>query len=331
MLKRERLERAIAGEAVDRVPVALWRCWPGDDQRAADLARCAIDFQRQYDWDFVCLCPAPHYALLDHGLQDEWEGAPDGSRAVRRTPIRRSLDWTELRPLDPSGGELGRQMIGLRLVLDAMRTDAVPVVIVVPSPLSQAAYLAGLPALVRALRRQPDRLRTGLNVLSESTLRWVEALATTDLAGIVYNVELAHHDVLSEAEYADFGLADDRRILETAPSSWWLNILSLTGESPMFGFVAQLPAPVVNWPDRVARPDMLEARALFAGAACGGLDAEHHLRQATPSVIRDLARELIFQMGGRRLILGAGGPVAATTPLSNLRALREIVDAVGSG
>ena len=37
MTKRERLEKTIHGEEADRVPVALWRHWPGDDQRAADL------------------------------------------------------------------------------------------------------------------------------------------------------------------------------------------------------------------------------------------------------------------------------------------------------
>ena len=36
--KRRRLEAAIAGETVDRLPVALWRHWPGDDQDAAALA-----------------------------------------------------------------------------------------------------------------------------------------------------------------------------------------------------------------------------------------------------------------------------------------------------
>ncbi len=35
MNKRERLEAAIAGQSVDRVPVALWRHFPGDDQDPA--------------------------------------------------------------------------------------------------------------------------------------------------------------------------------------------------------------------------------------------------------------------------------------------------------
>lgn len=34
----QRIEAAIAGQATDRVPVALWRHFPGDDQDAAKLA-----------------------------------------------------------------------------------------------------------------------------------------------------------------------------------------------------------------------------------------------------------------------------------------------------
>ena len=38
MTRRERLLATFAGEPVDRPAVALWRHFPGDDQRPADLA-----------------------------------------------------------------------------------------------------------------------------------------------------------------------------------------------------------------------------------------------------------------------------------------------------
>jgi uroporphyrinogen decarboxylase len=53
MTKRERLEATVAGEPVDQVAVALWRHWPGDDQRAEDMARSTLDFQRLFDFDFI--------------------------------------------------------------------------------------------------------------------------------------------------------------------------------------------------------------------------------------------------------------------------------------
>ena len=58
MNKRERLEATISGEPVDRIAVALWRHFPGDDQRPDDLAAAHIAFQKEFDWDFVKVSPA---------------------------------------------------------------------------------------------------------------------------------------------------------------------------------------------------------------------------------------------------------------------------------
>src|ERR1700712_229244 len=104
MNNRERLERTMAGEATDRIPVALWRHFPGDDQRAADLARSAVDYQREYNWDFVNLTPSSSFCTGDYGVQDEWQGALDGTRTITKRGVTRSLDWTNLRTLDPSRG-----------------------------------------------------------------------------------------------------------------------------------------------------------------------------------------------------------------------------------
>jgi uroporphyrinogen decarboxylase len=41
MSKTERLKAVLAGQPVDRVPVAFWRHWPGDDQGPESLAAIA--------------------------------------------------------------------------------------------------------------------------------------------------------------------------------------------------------------------------------------------------------------------------------------------------
>ena len=53
MTKRERVQAALAGKMVDRMPVAFWRHWPMDDQNAESLARVALDFYHRYDFDFI--------------------------------------------------------------------------------------------------------------------------------------------------------------------------------------------------------------------------------------------------------------------------------------
>lgn len=325
--RRDLLEKTLAGEAADRTPVAIWRPFPGDDRRAADLARSTVEFQRQYDWDFVVLCPASNYAVLDYGVQDAWQGAADGAYTVLRSPVNRSLDWTELRPVDPSRGEHGRVLEATRLVIEALRGSGVPVLVTVYSPLAQARRLTGNPLFIRHFRRHIDRVRTGLTALTESTLRFIEALRPVGIDGIYYVVEHADLDVFSESEYDLYGLPFDRKLLEALPAGWWLNILHWQGGSPMLRFGGSYRVQAIN--GAFTPEDAAALRPLFAGAICGGLDLELQLRQGTPTSIRDDARSVMQTMSARRLILGASGPALITTPRSNLQALREAVGQVG--
>lgn len=326
MNKRERLTKTLAGEAVDRVPVALWRHWPGDDQRAADLARSTLEFQKTYDWDFVKISPASSFCVTDYGVQDEWEGHLEGTRKIVKRAVSRSLDWTDLRPLDPSRGSLGRQLECVRLVCDGLRTEETPVIQTIFSPLAQAKNIAGRDLLLRHMRTNPDRVHTGLNAITESTLRFIEAMKKYPVDGIYYAIQHASYDVLSEEEYKTFGLPYDRKILESVPDKWWLNMIHLHGESPMFKLCSQLKAQAVNWHDQETEPDLIQGKLQFKGAVCGGLSRERDLHHGTPSAIRDQARLAMTQTNNRNFILATGCVIMVTTPLSNIRAVRDVVE-----
>lgn len=330
MNKQERLTKTIAGEASDRVPVALWRHWPGDDQRAADLAHSVVEFQKVYDWDFVNVTPASSFCVTDYGLQDVWEGNLEGTRTISKWVVYRSLDWTELRPLDPTKGGLGRQLECLRLVGDGLRSEDTPIIQTVFSPLAQAKLLSGNDLLLRHLRTHADRVHTGLNTLTESTLRFIEALKRYSVAGIYYVIQHASYDMMSEEEYRQFGLPYDRKILEALPEKWWLNILHLQGETPMFKCCSQLPIHAINWHDQETEPDLAQGKLMFNGAVCGGLSRWQHLHHGTPNSIREQARNAMKITSDRRFILATGGTAMITSPLSNLRAIREVVKTAGA-
>lgn len=327
MNKRERLEQTIAGGQTDRPPVALWRHWPGDDQRAADLARSTVEFQRTYDWDFVKVTPASSYCLVDYGAQDEWKGSPEGTRSYTRRPITRSLDWTTLRALDPTRGSLGRQYDCLQLVTETLGEE-VPVIQTIFSPLAQAKNLAGQDMLIRQMRTYPDRVHTGLNILTESTLRFIEHLKRLPIAGIFYAIQHASYAVLPEDEYRTFGLPYDRKILDTLPTKWWLNIVHLHGELPMFKFASEFKVQGINWHDANTEPDLAQGKTLFDGAVVGGLSQWDHLHLGTPSTVREAARAAMQRTNSRRFILATGCVTMVTTPLSNIRAAREAVESV---
>lgn len=325
MNNRERLERACAGEATDRPPAALWRHFPGDDQRAADLATSIVEFQRTYNWDFTVIMPPKSFCTTDYGLQDEWRGAPNGERTVSKHPIVRSLDWTTLRVLDPMRGGLGRMAECARMVVETLN-DETPVLHAIFSPLAQARHLCGDAALRRFLRLDSGRLHTGLNVLTENTLRFIETLKRLSVAGIYYIVEHADYEMLSEEEYATFGFAYDCKIMESLPTRWWFNLLRFDGALPMLKFASRFPAHALSWQDRDGEPDLVQGKTLFAGAVCGGLSPCAHLAEGTPITVREAVSDALQKTAGRRLILSSGSPLHMTTPLSNIRAFRQAVE-----
>lgn len=324
MERRQRIEKTLAGESVDRVPVFSWRFWQGDDQRSADLAKAVLQFQQAYDWDVVVVPPAPHALVSGYGLQDDWRGELSGKRTVLKYPIQRSLDWTELRPLDVLRGDTHKFLEALRLLNDAPALAGCPMLPVVFSPLTQALQLAPRQHFLRHLRTQPDRLQTGLNALTESTLRLLEAFKRLAIDGIYYVMEGASMSLLSEAEYEAFGLPYDEKVLQALPNKWWLSMAHFVGDAPMLKFASHLPVSAVGWEVSPHNPTLGDGKLITQKATFGGV-ARAMLHEGTPLSIKDVARHAVNATNGRKFFLSCDGASLVTTPLSNLQALRDSV------
>jgi uroporphyrinogen decarboxylase len=325
MQRRERLELTIAGEKPDRIPVALWRHFPGDDQRAADFARALIVFQEQWDFDFLKVTPANTSYVVDYGLGDQWVGSLDGTRQIHRRVVNRSLDWTELRRIEAGRGSYGQQIETLQRLSDHFGGD-VPLVYEIISPLAQAELLAGRELVLQNMRTRPERLKTGLNIITENTLRLIDGLRTAGIDGVFYHVGLASHHIMSEAEYQDVGCPYDQKLLGSLPENWWLNTVFVEGSSPMLGIAAQYPAQVLSWDDRESNVSLADGKTGFNGAVCGGLGRWNPMHNGMPGEVRDQALDAIEQTYGRRFILSTPSPLIITSPQANIRSARQVVE-----
>ncbi len=319
MNKRERLEAAIAGHSVDRVPVALWRHFPGDDQDPNDLAAATIAFQRRWDFDFVKVTPASSFQIKDWGAQDEWRGNTEGTRQYTSRPIQRAGDWRDLKVLDARAGALGTQLKCLQTIVEAL--PDVPVIQTVFSPLAQMKNLAGERLLID-LRQNPAECQAALEVITQSTLAFVREIAATGAAGIFYAVQHATSNLLSPAEFAGFGRVYDLRILE-ATRDYWLNVMHIHGDHIYFDAVADYPLQIWNWHDRETGPSLPDGLAKIAGAACGGIARDSVMLCGRPEQVRQQVREAIAQTNGRRYIVGTGCVTMIPTPEANIRAAIE--------
>jgi uroporphyrinogen decarboxylase len=324
MTPRQRLEKCLAGEKPDRTPVALWRHFPVDDQTPERLAAAALNFQRTFEFDLVKFTPASSFCIKDWGSQDEWRGATEGTRDYTNCVIQQPEDWTRLKVLDPTQGYLGAQLDSLGTLIKALGPD-IPVIQTVFNPLSQAKNLVGKNQLLTHLRLYPDAVHEGLRTITETTSRYVDALADLDIAGIFYAVQHAQYGLLTEAEYQEFGEKYDRQVLQPA-ESFWLNMLHLHGLDVMFDLFRDYPIQVINWHDRETPPSLGEAKKRFDGILCGGLRREETIVLGTPEDVVAEGRDAIRATDGRRFILGTGCVTPITAPYGNLMAARRVVE-----
>src|SRR5262249_25554458 len=206
-------------------------------------------------------------------------------REYTRRVVTRSLDWTELRVLDPLKGALGRQIEALTMLKEALGEET-PYLQTIFSPLAQAKNIAGQATLINHLRTAPDRLKTGLNVITESTLRFLEAMRRSGISGVFYAIQHATYSLLTEEEYRTFGRPFDLRILEALNPIWWFNMLHLHGDAPMFDLVADYPVQAINWHDRETEPDLATGKRKFNGAVCGGLGRCDPVHNGSPAEVR---------------------------------------------
>ncbi len=324
MNHRERMENSIGDGPLDRIPVALWRHFPVDDQNPERLAAATINYQRIYDFDFVKVTPASSYCLKDWGVADEWRGDTEGTRDYTKRVIREPEDWAELAVLDPYKGYLANQLECLRIITTELGSQ-VPVIQTIFSPLSQAKNLIGKETLLSHLRTHPEAVIAGLKIITEGTQLFVEAAIQTGIAGIFYAVQHAQYHLMSAEEYQIFGRLNDLEILKVA-SDLWLNVLHLHGENVMFEFLADYPVAVINWHDRDTEPDLARGAQRFPGAVCGGLQREQTMVFGDPEKVISEARDAFHVTGGRRFILGTGCVVPITAPHGNLLAARNCVE-----
>lgn len=324
MTRRERLEATLSGQPVDRVAVALWRHFPGDDNYAEELARAQVDFQRLYDFDFIKVTPQSSFCVADWGVESRYFGSNDGTSEYTSRPIRRMEDWRTLRPLDPRAGALGRQLRCLELIRLAVG-DEVPFIQTIFNPVSMLKYVANEPFALASLRQEPKLMKEVLDVMTETMVRFVTEVMKCGASGIFLAVQHASYSLMSEAEYRELGQPYDLKVLEAAGSGW-LNVLHLHGENVMFDLLSRYPVAAVNWHDRETPPTLAEGLKRFPGALIGGIRQVDTMLRGTTEQVRAEVKDAIAQTGGRRLIIGTGCVTPITSPTSNIKAARVGVE-----
>jgi uroporphyrinogen decarboxylase len=327
MNKKERIQKAIAGEKTDRVPFSLWRHLPPEDATPEGMVRATVRFTRRWDLDFVKAMFNNWAFTIDWGNRFGDYHRSEGHVPVAERVIKDPSEWKNLRPLEPHRGALGNQVRAMRMLRQELGPD-IPIVATVFAPLTVARNLAGDDVYRHALACGAD-VHAGLKAITETVCDFAQACVEAGADGIFLAVQGATHDALSPDAFQEFGLDYDLPVLERVASRTWFNILHLCKPNLRFEVARHYPVQAVNWHDRSATgPSLRAAREHFSGVLIGGLDHSPGgaFHSGVPEEAVSEARDAIAQTDGERFILGPGCVMHLGTPEANVDAVRAFVN-----
>ncbi|MCX7623233.1 MAG: uroporphyrinogen decarboxylase family protein [Thermomicrobium sp.] len=308
MTKRDRVQAALRGDAVDRPPVCFWHHFqPGGS--GYRLAEATYDFfVRRFDLDIAKLMPDLRYPFPRRSIAgiEDWYlvDAIDFDRA------RYAVEWVRaVRRL--------RQLAG----------PDVPIVVTVFSPLAQALYFVARPEiLLQHHEERPALVHDVLRILAENVRRHIELVLEAGADGVFFALQGCSASVMSRERYRELGRPYDLFALSAAADGW-LNVLHVHGDRELFfDDVLDYPVQVLSWSDRRAGPSLREARQRTDKCLMGGWDEFGALAHGPVEAIRAEARDAVEQTTGRRFILANGCSVPDDTDERWLAAARRAVE-----
>jgi uroporphyrinogen decarboxylase len=325
MNKKERIDAALHGDAVDRVPASLWGHDFAREWSAQGLAEAMVENFTTYDWDYLKVNPRASYHVEDWHVQVAPSGDKSQPPVFRATPIKSTADWKRLRPLEPDQGVLSEQLKALQLINHSVGYDAYFVQTIF-SPLGVAQYLAGnkIEPVLQSIREDRSAMHAALRVITETFTTFAIACMEYGASGIFYAINgWASESMLTPDQYREFGEQYDLEFLDTIKSRAKLNILHNCGTHIYFDQLASYPVQAISWDSNAAgNPSLLDGKKRSGKAVMGGI-SQQTLLTGSPGQVQEEVGRAIEQTDGRHFILSAGCAISPQTPAKNLETVRE--------
>ncbi|HZS75228.1 MAG TPA: uroporphyrinogen decarboxylase family protein [Ktedonobacteraceae bacterium] len=326
MNKKERVDAALRGDPVDRVPASMWGHDFEREWSAQTLAEAMVENFTRYDWDYMKVNPRACYHVEGWNVKVRPSGEKYKAPVFEDTPIKSSSDWKRLRVLDPGQGALREQLKALQLINHSIGYDAYFVQTIF-CPLGVAKYLAGNNAepVLHSIREDRSALHRGLRVIMETFINFAIACLDEGASGIFYATNgWASDGMLTADQYREFGEQYDLEFLDAIKSRSKFNILHNCGNRIYFDLLAGYPVQALSWAATLeGNPDLGEGKKRSGKAVMGGISEKTTLKNGTPEQVRDEVQKALDLTGGRHFLLAPGCSIPPETPARNLEAIRS--------
>lgn len=337
----ERVKAMTQGRAPDHPGIAGWMHLPLVDRCIPDFVRTTIYNQQENQWDFVKIMYNGLYFTEAFGQkihfsthEDQWQST------ILKHVIEHPAEFSKLRPADVKTGPLARELEATKRIVDHFKGN-VPVIATVFTPLTWASEMyCGFQRpemMTAAMEYSAQDLHHGLEVITETNIRFCEELGKAGVDGIFYATHYCSRALINQQQHEEFGRRYDFPVLEALGSGAWFNLLHLhTMEQIMLEEFKDYPVQAFNWEDirgtGKGRISLEEGRRITDKILVGGMDQHLDLlspqndREAVKRVLLQRIREAVRQAGADRLIFGPGCAFPNTIPQYRYHLIAEAME-----
>ncbi|MCA9893659.1 MAG: hypothetical protein KC615_11795 [Anaerolineae bacterium] len=235
--------------------------------------------------------------------------------------IQKPEDWGKVPRLDASYFE--GQLKAVEGLVKALKDEAV-VIVTLYSPFMCAGQIAGREVLDRHLQQDPDAVKKGMEIVTESLLSFVRACIKLGVDGFYASTQGGEAGRFDDASIFDIAIKPyDLTIMNEINDACPFNILHVCDYVQGYGDFTRFmdyPGDVVNSPLHLGEKTLstVEAAEMFGRPYMGGLERLGILAKGTTEQVRQAA-EAVLSAASEQFILGADCTVPSDTPWDNLK------------
>jgi len=291
---KQRVDRALKGQDVDRMPFSFWHHFGLEKLPAERHAQATLDFHRRFHTDLVKV------------MSDYPFPKPAG-------------EWFELKVVNDPFPE---QLRALELINEGLAGEAYFVETIF-NPWNVAEKLSSPAEVLRLKQENPKALEAALEAIAESEASHARKAVAAGAAGIFLAIANAQDGIMRPEDYAKVSEPFDRLILD-AVNEAPLNVLHLHGDKVYLDhFVKGWPAAAINYSNFGTGKSVAAMRSLYPGVLMTGVDEVNFRKLSEADLQKQF--ETAREAAGKKFILTPGCSVPNDSTDEELMRLVHVV------
>jgi uroporphyrinogen decarboxylase len=311
--KRDRMLAWLAGQgAPNYTPAAFFLHFGNDYKSGSPAAKRHLEFFRHTDMDFLKIQFEQTYTRQDF--------------------LQKPADWSKLKLAKLDFYEPLLQTV--RELVKAEKKNSL-ILMTLYSPFMCAGHCATAPVLLQHLEENPEAVKKGLDILTESQMLFVRACMKEGIDGFYASSQGNEANRFSNpaifTKYVKpFDLVAMREISTRLPFNI-LHVCDYVAPHANYDAVLDYPGHVVNCNTRLANKQMSaqEIAQAFQRPFMGGMDRHGIISSGTPAQVEAEIRQVV-KSAPRPFLLGADCTVEADTSWDRLKHAVSVAHQVGA-